>query len=325
MADNIKVSVCIPVYGVEKYIGRCAESLFRQTLKDGIEFIFIDDCSPDNSIGILEECLEKYSDRKNQVRIIRHSRNLGLGAARQTALEHVRGEYVICCDSDDWVDENLYESLLYEAEKNDADMVICGYCIDNPEESVPVVIPRIFDNRKLVNAMLGAEVHCGSWNKLVRKSLFDRNSISYPSGINMWEDVNVMIRIAYFTKKISYTDKSSYHYWVANSGSYTYSPNQNSLRNQTYVIGSLEEFFRFHKDYGMLESLNYLKLTAKLNGLLYADNSLAKEYSGIYPESSKNILRYKRLSLYWRVALIINRIFGYRIFSVMAKLANRVR
>ena len=90
-----RVSVCIPVYGVEKYIERCARSLFEQTMTDGIEFIFVNDCTKDNSIEILEKVLEEYPHRKEQVKIIHHEKNRGLVAARNTGLEHATGDYII--------------------------------------------------------------------------------------------------------------------------------------------------------------------------------------------------------------------------------------
>ena len=97
----VKVSVCIPVYGVEQFIERCACSLFEQTMRDGIEFIFVDDCSPDNSVQRLEEILKRYPERQAQVSIIHHEKNMGLVRARKTALEAACGEYIIHCDSDD--------------------------------------------------------------------------------------------------------------------------------------------------------------------------------------------------------------------------------
>ena len=127
----IKVSVCIPVYGVEKYIERCARSLFEQTIMDGIEFIFVNDCTKDKSIEILEQVVEKYPQRKNHVKIINRQRNGGLVAARNTALEHAAGDYIIHCDSDDWVDRDLYEKMYEQAVVSGADLVcapiVCEY------------------------------------------------------------------------------------------------------------------------------------------------------------------------------------------------------
>ena len=105
-----KVSVIIPVYGVEKYIERCARSLFEQTLDD-IEYLFIDDCTPDRSVEILKQVLDEYPHRKNQVIIHRMEKNSGQAAVRKWGMLNVAGEYVIHCDSDDWVDIYMYEAM----------------------------------------------------------------------------------------------------------------------------------------------------------------------------------------------------------------------
>lgn len=97
-----KVSIIIPIYGVELFIERCAISLFEQTLDD-IEYIFVDDCTMDKSVQILQGIIAKYPQRKDNVFIIRHERNKGLASARKTGLKFVHGEYVAHCDSDDWL------------------------------------------------------------------------------------------------------------------------------------------------------------------------------------------------------------------------------
>lgn len=90
----MKVSILVPIYGVEKFIGQCAQSLFSQTYKD-IEYIFVNDCTPDNSIQVLEEVLAKFPERQQQVSIIQHEKNRGLGAARMTGLQLATGELMM--------------------------------------------------------------------------------------------------------------------------------------------------------------------------------------------------------------------------------------
>ena len=97
-----KVSVIVPVYGVEKYIERCARSLFEQTLDD-MEFIFVDDCTKDESIEVLKRVIDLYPVRKDQVKIIHHAVNKGLSRARETGVNAATGDYIGHCDSDDWV------------------------------------------------------------------------------------------------------------------------------------------------------------------------------------------------------------------------------
>ena len=82
---KMKVSILVPIYGVEKYIEQCAISLFSQTYED-VEYIFVNDCTPDNSISILEKVLANYPERKSQTKIINHPENRGLGAGRKTVM-----------------------------------------------------------------------------------------------------------------------------------------------------------------------------------------------------------------------------------------------
>lgn len=119
-----KVSVIIPVYNAEKYLHRCLESLFAQTLAE-IEYIFIDDASPDNSFAILSEWIEQ-NDRKNQVKIIRHACNMGVSQSRQDGMDVATGEFIIHCDPDDWISENLYRKMYDKAVRENLDVVVCG-------------------------------------------------------------------------------------------------------------------------------------------------------------------------------------------------------
>lgn len=111
-----EISVVVPIYNVAQYIERCAHSLFAQTYKD-IEYIFVDDCSPDNSIELLKKVLLFYPQRKKYVHIYAHEKNQGLVAARQTGISHVKGKYIICFDSDDWVNTDIVQLLYDEAKR----------------------------------------------------------------------------------------------------------------------------------------------------------------------------------------------------------------
>ena len=120
-----KVSVIVPIFGVEKYIERCARSLFEQTLND-MEIIFVDDCTKDNSIRVLKTTIEDYPARINQIKILHHEVNKGLSHARETGVKAATGDYIAHCDSDDWVDINMYESLYLFAQKGNYDFVKSG-------------------------------------------------------------------------------------------------------------------------------------------------------------------------------------------------------
>ena len=146
MKNSIKISVCIPVYGVEKYIERCARSLFEQTLLEDVEFIFVNDCTPDNSINILRSILTEYPHRISQTHIIEHAVNKGLSAARNSAVEAAKGKYVYHIDSDDFIEPQTLEALLQTAEMQNADIVaneLIWYWSDRKK----TVLPKKFKNR----------------------------------------------------------------------------------------------------------------------------------------------------------------------------------
>lgn len=120
----------VPCYRVAPYIERCARSLFSQTL-DSIQFIFVDDCSDDDTIPRLESLIELFPCVRERTLIVRHEQNRGISAARETGMPYAEGEYIAYCDSDDWVDTGMYETLYNAALRQDADMVECGFWQDN--------------------------------------------------------------------------------------------------------------------------------------------------------------------------------------------------
>ena len=104
----MKISVLVPVYGVEKYIARCAESLFGQTYED-LEYVFVDDCTTDRSMAVLHEVMERWPGRKGQVRILRNDSNRGIGYTRQRLIDVATGDYVTFVDSDDYLPPRAIE------------------------------------------------------------------------------------------------------------------------------------------------------------------------------------------------------------------------
>ena len=205
---QVKISVCIPVYGVEKYIERCARSLFEQTMKDGVEFIFVDDCTKDNSIGILENVLNDYPERKEQVKIVHHEKNGGLVAARKTGLKHASGEYVIHCDSDDWVDVSMCEEMYKTAAETGADMVYCHFCEDRNGEQTIFYEGEYCDPE---TAFCG-KTSCCIWNKMFRTSIARSEKIITPDHLVMSEDVLRSVQTLALCKTRVRVDKALYYY-----------------------------------------------------------------------------------------------------------------
>lgn len=207
-----KISIIVPVYGVEKYIERCARSLFEQTLDD-IEYLFIDDCTPDKSVEILKRVLEEYPHRKSQVVIHRMEQNSGQAKVREWGMRNARGEYVIHCDSDDWVDVHMYEEMYNKAIEEDADVVVCDFCSTDceNEQYSKGLISKEREN-VIVDVLLWRIAGC-LWNKLVRRKEYTDHDLNYPTH-NMGEDTVLIVQILWNAKRISYLPKPLYYYYT---------------------------------------------------------------------------------------------------------------
>ena len=238
-----KISVIVAIYGVEKYIEKCAISLFNQTFDD-LEYIFVDDYTPDNSIDILLNVIEKYGV-KDKVTILHHDKNYGLPAARNTGLSHATGDYVSFIDSDDWIEKDMYSQLYQYAMVNNCDCVYCGYAKENKSETEIHYqecskTKNVLDN---VKDLLIGKSDMYIWNKLIKKSIFAENLISFPGGYDMWEDMSVTVQIAYYAKQIGVVNKPLYHYRV-NENSISLVLSQKQINAMIRNLNFIEFFLR---------------------------------------------------------------------------------
>lgn len=224
-----KVSVIIPVYGVEKYIERCARSLFEQTLDD-IEYLFIDDCSPDRSIDILEMVLEEYPQRKPQVIIHRMEQNSGQAKVREWGTKNASGEYVIHCDSDDYVDINVYKLLYDKAVEGDYDMVVCDYATITDGVILNKHCPVPDSKYDCILQLLSHKFPSYMWNKLVKREIYQAADIEWPKG-NYWEDMATMIQIIQKVQQIAYINKPLYYYCFNPNSIVNFKTKENVIKN----------------------------------------------------------------------------------------------
>ena len=208
----MKVSVLVPVYGVERYIEQSARTLFGQTYKD-IEYVFVDDCTPDNSIQLLRQVLEEFPQRKSQVRIVRHDHNRGLGAARKTALETATGDFVMNVDSDDYLALDAVEKLVDCQQQTGADVVSSAFYSCFEDGRVVCCREPHYDKTTCLRLMLIQHTLLPHiWARLIRRSLYADYGISSVEGINMAEDMALTPRLIHAAGTIAYTDDATYYY-----------------------------------------------------------------------------------------------------------------
>lgn len=241
MNTNPKVSVIIPVYGVEKYIERCARSLFEQTLED-IEYIFINDCTKDQSVDVLQRVLAEYPNRKSQVKIINNERNLGQAGTRTVGMKNATGQYLIHCDSDDWVDITMYAKLYQKAKEKEADIVVCNHNQVFKNNVVPTSYKQIGIPHEWLRKFRGS---WNCWAKLVRRSLIEEHCIYPFEGLNFSEDRCMMMRSFYYANKIELVIEPLYFYDRTREDAITnlYKTNIKIVNQREEVLRKMENWF----------------------------------------------------------------------------------
>lgn len=257
-----KVSILVPIYSVEQYIERCARSLFEQTYPN-IEFVFVNDCTPDRSVEVLKEVIEDYPEKKAFVKIINHKKNRGLAAARNTALEYASGEFVSHVDSDDWLENDAIENLVRVQQEKDVD-IVSGNAIAHYSDRIEELIERDYMNKnEMVQQTIQRTNDHVIWRRLIKTALYRDNGVTAVEGINIGEDHYTLPRLVYYSKSFAKCDKVVYHYNCLNSNSYMHSShkgfNFQRYRNDRDSIDFLIDFFTKHNEQDYVNELYRIK------------------------------------------------------------------
>lgn len=264
----MKISVLVPVYGVEKYIARCAESLFGQTYAD-LEFVFVDDCTPDHSIDVLRSVMARYPARQAQVRIIHNEKNSGIGAVRQKLIDSCTGDCLTFVDSDDYMPLDAISLLAAGMERSGADMVDGGWQRVTHDGISAVNKPyQGGDERHYLGLLLCQNmVSNRMWGRLYRRRLFTDNGIRLVPGIDFCEDFSVMTRLMFYARR-SFINDSVYFYSDDNAGSYTHTTSPKHVRSflrsnrvvlDFFTVNDTEGCFTTPLQIGMLNVLRTIR------------------------------------------------------------------
>lgn len=285
-----KLSIVVPVYNVEKYIGEMIESLQRQTLRD-IEIILVDDGSPDNSGAICD----KYANADPRIKVI-HKKNAGVGAARNDGLEAATGEWIIFCDSDDWLETDALEKLVRLGDETSADVVF-GDAALAYESHVKVTQfykdEFVTEDRGIIDNLIRADMckaYCynppaegpafgygGPWNKIVKRKFLEINGIQFDLRVKgIFDDIIYTAYIFAAAKKIAYTHVVVYNYRQLGT-SITNSYKANLLEINQAIFQVWNEFMQKYGRDGRYNESYYALVIRRLKGTL-----------GLYFFSGKN-------------------------------------
>lgn len=257
----MNVSVIVPIYKVRNFIAHCTHSLMSQTLED-VEYIFVDDCSPDDSVDILKDVLKQYPHRQKQVKLIVHKVNQGLPAARNSGLKAATGEYIFHCDSDDFVEIDMLEQMYAAAKQHDADIVWSDWYLSYTCKERYMKQPSFNSSEDALKAMLSGVMKYNVWNKLVRHPLYTDNSITFPAGYGMGEDMTMLMLFAY-AKRVYYLPKAFYHYVKLNANAFSQTYSERHIRELKYNTERIIQFLT--KRYGetLEKEIAFFKLDVK--------------------------------------------------------------
>lgn len=253
MNNSPLVSILVPVYGVEKYIERCARSLFEQTYEN-LEYIFVDDCSPDNSIAILGHVLDSFPHRLPQVRIIKHAQNEGLAAVRNTTINNATGDFVYFLDSDDYIETDTIAALVDLQRQTNADVVTGQKYVNNDEIDFHYIEPVYKNKDEMLMSILSNVWHHEITDRLILRSLFVNNCIEVTPHINICEDWLLTAKVVYYADNCVTADKFTYHY--------TFNPNS--------LVHSITEWGKW-RDANKQERLALQELIALFEGTKYEE------------------------------------------------------
>lgn len=214
----IKVSIIIPVYNAEMHLERCLQSVLRQTEKD-IEVILIDDGSIDESLNICHG----YEEKDERIRVV-HQENAGVSAARNKGISLAKGKYIGFVDSDDWIDCEMYKSMLSEAERTDADVVMCDARTVYEDGKIQAdTITQLSGNQILKKSdftpallleMAGSAWRCIYKNNRYNDKLQKHNALLFPLGVKFSEDRIFNLYAFGKANKVAYMKEAFYNRYM---------------------------------------------------------------------------------------------------------------
>lgn len=235
-----KVSLIVPVYNSEEYLGKCLDSILNQTYQN-FEILVVNDGSKDNSWKIIEEYKNKYPDKIVAI----NQENKGVAVTRNETVRKANGDYIMFVDNDDFLDKDYIETFITEAEKGDFDIVFGGY--RRPNEN-----GKILKTLKLIDEEWAKFIIMAPWAKVYKKSFIIDNDINFLS-INIGEDIYFNMKAILLAKNTKIIDYVGYN-WFFNTQSVSNSKQKNITELELYRL--LNSCYDMVKEENLLES-NY--------------------------------------------------------------------
>lgn len=314
----IKVSVILPVYGVAEYIEACTKSLLAQTLED-VEFLFVDDHGPDDSIAILKRTIEGHP-RAGQFRVLTPEHNLGAGMARNFGIPEAQGEYISFIDPDDTVEPDMLEVLYNKAKSIDADICCCYMqkCFPDGSNGDMLINPHVAEGPLTHDSRAYVLTHYVSLfaSMIYRREMVVQNDILFPED-RAADDSYFVSCVWMKAASVAYVDRPLYHYLIR-PGSVTTTMQSDKYRKRLTVFSKLMQYAKEHgvyEEYKAELDYMYLKkgyLSSVANHVRNSSKPSQAAFDEIYAELLKQVpdytaCRYYRSDLAMRALVFLLR------------------
>lgn len=297
--NEIKISVIVPIYNVERYLAKCLDTVINQTLKE-IEIICVNDGSTDRSGRVLEE----YAKKDPRIIII-NKKNGGLSSARNAGMKIAKGEYIGFVDSDDWVDETMFEKLYKNAKEHDSQMSICAvHKYDDRTKAMLYDDPyftlgyfnesfddRPFNHHETKDFLI--ELCVMAWNKIYKRSFLEEHNAVFPDGL-IFEDGPFFFSIYFKMDRVSIVRDYLYYYRINRVNSII----QKGGKNFINIFDVIELMWNEIKTLPYFDQVKYDFLMSKYRDAAYRCRTIDKKYGEMFFERFKNFEPFFDTSLF---------------------------
>lgn len=314
------ISVIVPVYNAAQFLQPCVDSILSQTYQQ-LEVILIDDGSSDES-SIL---CDNYSALDPRVICI-HQKNGGAAAARNRGLEIATGEYIAFVDSDDWIDPDMYATMLSAAQENNCDLVICD-CVKESLEGIQIYthdLPGGFYDRNamrnqyfpqlLMPDTMEYPVTISNWLLLIRREVIEKNHLRFPAGMRFSEDLLFGSEVGYYADSMTYLKGYTPYHYRQNPNSVTHSVFKDKWPLLLALYHRIRDSFEEKTEYNFAPQIQHCMLFfvyMAMNQRLAADMTLMqfwKEASTVLDNSevqeAVRAISIFHLNITWKLKII---------------------
>lgn len=302
---NKRITVIVPVYNTEIFLEKCLNSLITQTIISLLKIIIVNDGTKDNSEKIILKYKEKYPN------IIEYYRknNGGLSSARNYGINKCDTQYIAFIDSDDYIEQDMFEKMYNAIERDNADIVTCGFKICDHKGTIKsygqINNNECINTKQAIKQILSGKIHGYAWNKLYKTNLFKDNNIKYPEN-RLYEDIITSYNLVRASGKICVLNDALYNY-VQHNNSICHKP---ALKGAKDILLTLDE---------VMKEIKYDSFTGRM--ILISSQVYYQWYYTGRNKYIKNmdIIKYKRKINYYKKEVNILNILNDKDLSISLK------